>query len=68
MGLSGRSADVPTTYASMTDDTGLPPKLAHQMIANIGSDVDHRVLSAGHMVMATKPMELAAIINDIVNC
>lgn len=36
------------------------------MIANLGPDVDHRVLSAGHIVMVTKPRELAEIINDVV--
>jgi hypothetical protein len=36
------------------------------MIANLGPGVDHRVLPAGHIVMASKPPELAAIINDVV--
>ena len=50
----------------MTDDVGVPPALAKQMIANLGADVDHRVLSAGHIAMVTKPRELAAVINDVV--
>ncbi len=66
--LSGPSVGVPTTYVSMTDDIGVPPEMAQQMIANSGSGVEHRVLSAGHMVMATKPTELAEVINDVVNC
>ena len=37
------------------------------MIANIGTEVDHRVLSAGHIVMVTKPRELAEIINEVAN-
>ena len=64
--LSGYPNGIPITYVSMTDDVGVPPALAKQMIANLGADVDHRVLSAGHIVMVTKPRELAAIINDVV--
>ncbi len=65
--LSGYPRGVPGTYVSMTDDVGMPPELAEQMIANLGTDVDHRVLSAGHIVMVTKPRELAEIINDVVH-
>ena len=64
--LSGYPSGIPITYVSMTDDVGVPPALAKQMVANLGGDVDHRVLSAGHVVMVTKPRELAAIINDVV--
>ena len=64
--LTGYLSDIPMTYVSMTDDVGVPPALAEQMIANLGADVDHRVLSAGHIVMVTKPKELAAIINGVV--
>ncbi len=64
--LTGYPSDIPMTYVSMTDDVGVPPALAEQMIANLGADVDHRVLSAGHIVMVTKPKELAAIINGVV--
>jgi pimeloyl-ACP methyl ester carboxylesterase len=64
--LSGYPSGIPITYVSMTDDVGVPPVLARQMIANLGADVDHRVLSAGHIVMVTKPRELAAIIDDAV--
>ena len=64
--LTGYPRGVPITYVSMTDDVGVPPALAKQMIANLGADVDHRVLSAGHIVMVTKPRELAEIINDVV--
>ena len=39
-----------------------------QMIANLGAQVDHRVLSAGHIVMVTKPREFARIINAAVGC
>jgi carboxypeptidase C (cathepsin A) len=40
--------------------------LAEQMITNLGDGVDHRRLSAGHMVMVSKPRELAELINDVV--
>lgn len=66
--LPGHPADVPMTYVSLTGDIGVPPELAQQMIANLGEDVEHRVLSAGHIVMVTKPKELAEVINDVVNC
>ena len=64
--LTGYPSGIPITYVSMTDDVGVPPALAKQMIANLAADVDHRVLSAGHIAMVTKPRELAAIINDVV--
>ena len=64
--LTGYPSGIPITYVSMTDDVGVPPALAKQMIANLAADVDHRVLSAGHIAMITKPRELAAIINDVV--
>jgi len=63
--LCGYPRGVPVTYVSLTDDVGVPPELAEQMIANIGTEVDHRVLSAGHIVMVTKPRELAEIINEV---
>ena len=66
--LGGHRADVPITYVSMSDDVGVPRLLADEMINNLGNGVDHRVLSAGHLVMVTKPHALAAIINGIVNC
>lgn len=66
--LTGYPNGIPITYVSMTHDVGVPPALAKQMIANLGADadVDHRVLSAGHIAMVTKPRELAAIINEAV--
>ncbi len=66
--LSGYPDRVPVTYISLTEDVGVPPALAAQMIGNIGTAVDHRMLSCGHIAMVTKPRELAAIINDVVNC
>ena len=66
--LSGYPDGVPVTYVSMTDDVGVPPELARQMIANLGGAVEHRVISAGHIVMATRPEELANAINDVIGC
>lgn len=66
--LSGYPDDVPMTYVSMANDIGVPPELAQRMIANLGARVDHRVLSAGHIVMMTKPHELAREINAAVSC
>jgi pimeloyl-ACP methyl ester carboxylesterase len=66
--LSRYPEGVPITYVSMTDDVGLPPTTVAQMLANLGAHVDHRVLSAGHIVMVTKPRELAVLIDSVVNC
>lgn len=66
--LSGYPDDVPMTYVSMANDIGVPPELAQRMIANLGAQVDHRVLSAGHIVMVTKPQQLAREINAAVSC
>lgn len=66
--LSGYPDGMPTTYISLTDDVAVPPALAEQMMANLGVHVEHRLLSAGHMAMVSKPQELAAIINDVVCC
>jgi pimeloyl-ACP methyl ester carboxylesterase len=63
-GLSGHRAEVPITYVSMSDDVGVPRLLADEMINNLGNGVDHRVLSAGHLAMVSKPQALAAIIDD----
>jgi pimeloyl-ACP methyl ester carboxylesterase len=64
--LSGYPDGMPITYVSLTEDVAVPPALAEQMMANLGVPVEHRVLSAGHMAMVSKPQELAAIINDVV--
>ncbi|KUH85320.1 MULTISPECIES: alpha/beta hydrolase [unclassified Mycobacterium] len=63
--LSGYPDGVPTTYIAMTDDVAVPPPLVEQMLVNVGQ-VDYRTLDAGHMVMVTKPRELAAILNDVI--
>lgn len=66
--LSGYPVGVPITYISMADDLGATPELTRRSMANLGADVDHRVVQGGHLVMLTKPRELAEIINDLVNC
>lgn len=53
--LSGYPDGVPITYVSMTEDAAVPRLLAEQMMANLGAPVEHRLLSAGHMVMVSKP-------------
>jgi pimeloyl-ACP methyl ester carboxylesterase len=63
--LSGYPQGIPITYISMADDVAVPPALAEQMIANLGVGVRHRAISAGHLVMASKPRELAAAINEL---
>ncbi len=66
--VSNYPEDVPVTYVSLTDDVGVPPELAQRMIANIGAPVHHVVLLAGHIVMVTKPQELANAINRASEC
>ena len=64
---SGGPDGVPMTYVSLTNDVGLPPMLARQMIANLGRRVDHVALPAGHIAMVTKPQKLANAINDAID-
>jgi pimeloyl-ACP methyl ester carboxylesterase len=66
--LHGYPGSIPVTYVSMTDDVGVPTALAEQMIVNLGTDVDHRTLSAGHLVMVSRPEDLANAINSAIGC
>jgi pimeloyl-ACP methyl ester carboxylesterase len=66
--LHGYPRDTPVTYISLTDDVGVPLPVARRMAANLGTDVEHRSLTAGHLAMATRPRELARIIDELVNC
>lgn len=66
--LSGYPDGVATTYISMAEDLGATPALTERSMANLGADVDHWVVNGGHLVMVTKPKELAGVINDVVNC
>jgi pimeloyl-ACP methyl ester carboxylesterase len=64
--LSGYPSGIPITYVSMTLDEPVPPPLARQMAANLGPDVDFRVIEdAGHTVMTSHPRQLADILNAI---
>ena len=63
--LSGHPSGIPTTYVSMTQDQPVPPALAREMAANAGPQTDLRTIDAGHSVMASKPGELAAILNEV---
>ena len=63
--LSGYSDRVPVTYIEMAHDVAVPPQLVDQMLENLSVGVDRRTLEAGHMVMLTKPHDLAATLNDV---
>ena len=63
--LSGYPSSVPATYVNMTRDVPVPPTLAEQMAASLGSGVQRRTIDAGHTVMVSQPEALAAIINDV---
>jgi pimeloyl-ACP methyl ester carboxylesterase len=64
--LSGYPTSVPITYINMSQDVPVPPALAEQMIANLGPNVEHRTIDAGHTVMVSRPDALAEIINAVV--
>jgi pimeloyl-ACP methyl ester carboxylesterase len=64
--LSGYSSTIPITYISMSQDVPVPPALAEQMIANLGPNVEHRTIDAGHTVMVSQPDALAEIINAVI--
>jgi pimeloyl-ACP methyl ester carboxylesterase len=63
--LSGYPTSVPITYVNMSRDVPVPPALADEMAANLGSEVRRHTIDAGHTVMVSQPEELAAIINDV---
>ena len=65
--LHGYPGRMPVTYISMIEDVGVSPDLVEQMIANVGVEVEHRVLQAGHVVMTTRPQDLANAINCATN-
>jgi pimeloyl-ACP methyl ester carboxylesterase len=66
--MHGHPGRMPVTYISMIEDVGVPPDLVEQMIANVGAEVEHQVLQAGHVVMTTRPRDLANAINSATNC
>jgi pimeloyl-ACP methyl ester carboxylesterase len=64
--ISGMPSGIPITYVNMSDDVPIPPALAEQMTANLGTHVERRTLHAGHTVMVSQPEALAGIINAAV--
>jgi pimeloyl-ACP methyl ester carboxylesterase len=64
--LSGYPSGIPITYVNMSQDVPVPPTLAEQMAANLGTGVDRRTIDAGHTVMVSQPKALAAIVNEVV--
>jgi pimeloyl-ACP methyl ester carboxylesterase len=63
--LSGYPSGIPITYVNMSQDVPVPPALAQEMAANLGSGVERRTIDAGHTVMVSQPKQLAAIINEV---
>ena len=62
--ISGLPSGIPVTYVNMSDDVPVPPTLAEQMAANLGTHVERVTLHAGHTVMVSQPKALADVIND----
>jgi pimeloyl-ACP methyl ester carboxylesterase len=65
--LSGYPSGIPITYVNMSEDVPVPPALADQMAGNLGHGVERRTIATGHTVMVSRPKELAAIINEVVD-
>ncbi len=64
--LSGYPTGLAITYVSMTLDQPVPPALVEQMVVNLGTAADHRVIpEAGHTVMESHPAKLAEILNEV---
>ncbi|PQD99733.1 hypothetical protein CYL16_16525 [Mycobacterium sp. EPG1] len=63
--LSGYPNGVPTTYVGLTDDVAVPPTLWDEMTSHLPAPVDRRQIDAGHMVMWSKPTELAALLSEL---
>jgi len=64
--ISGLPSGIPVTYVNMSDDVPVPPALAEQMAANLGSDVERVTLQAGHTVMVSQPKALADVIKEAI--
>ncbi len=64
--VSGYTSGIPTTYVNMSQDVPVPPTLAEEMVANLGSGVVRRSIDAGHSVMVSQPALLAGIIDEAV--
>jgi len=65
--LTGLPSGIPVTYVNMSNDVPVPPALAEQMAANLGSDVVRVTLHAGHTVMVSQPKALAEVINAAID-
>ena len=65
--ITGLPSGIPVTYVNMSDDVPVPPALAEQMAANLGSDVVRVTLQAGHTVMVSQPEALADVINAAID-
>ena len=65
--ITGLPSGIPVTYVNMSDDVPVPPALAEQMAANLGSDVVRVTLHAGHTVMVSQPKALADVINAAID-
>ncbi|HET6954615.1 MAG TPA: alpha/beta fold hydrolase [Acidimicrobiales bacterium] len=61
--LSGLRSGVPVTYVRLGSDRTLPPEQQDAAIAAVGSP-EVVVIDAGHMVMLSRPEELAAVLNE----
>lgn len=65
--ITGLPSGIPVTYVNMSDDVPVPPALAEQMVANLGSDAVRVTLHAGHTVMVSQPQALADVINAAID-
>jgi pimeloyl-ACP methyl ester carboxylesterase len=66
--LTGLWGDVPVMYVRLSADKTLPPDQQSASIAAIragGKDVTEVEIDAGHMVMISRPAELAVVLNAV---
>jgi pimeloyl-ACP methyl ester carboxylesterase len=64
--IGGLPSGIPVTYVNMSEDVPVPPALANQMAANLGTGVTRRTIHAGHTVMVSQPKALADLINEAI--
>jgi pimeloyl-ACP methyl ester carboxylesterase len=66
---AGIPRDTPKTFVKLLDDQSLAPEQQDTLIQNLrdcpGGDVDVITINAGHMVMISRPKELADVLNAI---
>jgi pimeloyl-ACP methyl ester carboxylesterase len=64
--LSGYPQGIPLTYIEMPQDILVPPALVEQMVANLGENINRRIIpDAGHSVVLTHPKAVAEILNEV---